>query len=81
MQHVRIGDDDVAVDPDCASCICWRIAIEGAGAYLQVADLVQGKQLGHLILGQRLGRKQVQRFGTATQHSIEYRQVVAQAFS
>ncbi len=78
VQHVRVGDHDVAVQADRLARIAWRIAIEGEGFHAQVAGAVELQQLGHLVLGQRLGREQVQRLGLALHRRADHGQGVAQ---
>ncbi len=78
VQHVRVGDDDVAVQADRLARVARRVAIEGEGFYAEVAGAVELQQLGHLVLRQRLGREQVQRLGTAGHRRGHHRQRVAQ---
>lgn len=81
VQHVRIAHHDVAMQADRLARIAGRVAIEGEGLDAQLAGAIQLQQLGHLILRQRLGRKQVQRLGTAGHRRTYHRQRVAQRFA
>ncbi len=78
VQHVRVGHHDVAMQADGLSCIAGRVAIEGEGLYAQIAGAVEFQQLGHLVLGQCLGREQVQRLGLVLHCRADHRQGVAQ---
>ncbi|MNV19673.1 hypothetical protein D3C71_1105470 [compost metagenome] len=80
VQHVRVGDHDVAVQADRLARIAGGVAVEGEGLHAQVAGAVEFQQLGDLVLGQRLGREQVQRLGLALHGGADHRQGVAQRF-
>ena len=78
VEHVGIGDDDVAGLADGLPCAYWCVAVVGVGLEvdLQLAD--QTVKLGQLILRQRLRRKKVERprLGVA-EHRLQDGQVVA----
>lgn len=78
VQHVRVGHHDVAMQADRLARIAGGVAVEGEGLHPQVAGAVEFQQLGHLVLGQRLGREQVQRLGLALHGGADHRQGVAQ---
>ena len=78
VEHVRIADHDVAVDADRLARIARGVAVEGGRAKPEAAGGVELKQFGHLVLGQRLGREQVQRLGTLLHRRGHHRQRVAQ---
>ena len=78
MQHVRVADHDVAMQADGLAGIARGVAVEGEGLQTQVAGLAQIQQLGHLVLGQCLGREQVKRLALARQRRGHHRQRVAQ---
>ncbi|MCZ7564158.1 MAG: hypothetical protein M5U08_10525 [Burkholderiales bacterium] len=78
VQHVRIGDDDVAVGAHGAARIARRVAVERAGAHAEAACGVQCEDLGDLVLRERLGGEEVERLGPAAERRIEHRQVVAE---
>ena len=61
MQHVGVADDDVAVQPYRLARIAGGVAVEGERAQAEIASAVEFEQLRHLVLGERLGRKQIQR--------------------
>ncbi len=61
VQHVGIRDDDIALGAHRDPRIPGRITIERIGTHAEVAGFVQLQDLGHLILGQRLRGKEVER--------------------
>jgi len=61
MQHVGVADHYIAVQPDRLARVAGRVAVEGESAHAEVAGRVEFQQLGHLVLGERLGREQVER--------------------
>ena len=65
VQHVGIAEHDVRARANRAPRILRRVAVVGVHADGLAADLAdraaQLVQLGHLILRQRLGRKQIER--------------------
>ena len=82
MQHVGVGDDDVAGGPDRAAGGGRRIAVVGKGLDVGVKRMDELLELVHLIGGQRLRGKQVQRAGVRLREDpVEHRQVVAQRFA
>ena len=83
MQHVGIGEGDVRPRANGSARVGRRVAIVGVHADVVGAlGADQGRervQLGHLILRERLGRKEVQRpRGRILQDGVEHRQVVAE---
>ncbi|KAG1605667.1 hypothetical protein G6F46_013575 [Rhizopus delemar] len=58
VQHVRVGDHDIAVQADSLARVAGGVAVEGEGFHPQIAGAVELQQLGHLVLGQCLGREQ-----------------------
>ena len=64
MQHVRVAEHDVRAVADRSARVLGRVAVVGEHAELERRlpgqPLGQAVQLGQLVLGQRLGRKQVQ---------------------
>ena len=83
VEHVRIAEHDMRTRADRPSRIGRRIAVVGVHADRligRVAELVdEAVDLGHLILRQRLGRKEIQRArGGVLKNGVEDRQVVAE---
>ncbi|KAG1470376.1 hypothetical protein G6F57_011813 [Rhizopus arrhizus] len=78
VQHVRVGDHDIAVQADSLARVAGGVAVEGEGFHPQIAGAVELQQLGHLVLGQCLGREQVQRLGLVLHRRADHRQGVAQ---
>ena len=81
VQHVRIADHHIAVQTDRLAGVAGRVAIKRERLDAKIAGLVQLQQFGHLVLGQRLGGKQVQRLGVLPQGRGKHRQRVAQRFA
>ena len=82
VQHVRVGDHDVAAGADGPPRRLGRVAVEGEGLDVgaQVGD--QAVHLQHLVLAQGLGRKQVQGPGLGlAQDGVQHRQVVAEGLA
>ena len=77
MQHVRIGDDDVAVRANGLPRIARCVAVERERAHAQIGGLVELEQLADLVLRQRLCREQVQRFRVIVHRGLQHREVVA----
>jgi len=69
------------VQPDRLARVPRRIAVEGKRLDAQLAGLVQLQKLGHLILRQRLGRKQIQCLGVLGHGRGDDGQGVAQGFA
>ncbi|MNS86437.1 hypothetical protein D3C72_1203430 [compost metagenome] len=78
VQHVRVGNHDVAMQADRLACIAGGVTIEGKGLHPEVAGAVELQQFGHLVLRQCLGREQVQRLGLVLHGGADHRQGVAQ---
>lgn len=78
MEHVRIGDNDMAGVADGAAGALGRIAVEGVN--LDITPHLRGDvpRFQHLVLRQRLGGKEVQRpgFGVDLGEMVQHRQVV-----
>ena len=69
MEHVRIGNHDMAAEPDRGSGISRRVPVIGKGGDRGVQRLDQGIQLMELVLGQGLGRKEIEGTGLGfTEH-------------
>ena len=82
MQHVRIGQDHMSAFACRLARIAGRIAVVGKNSKTIVEARRQIVQLGQLVLGQCLGREQVQRPRVGVfQNCVQYRQVVAQRFA
>jgi hypothetical protein len=78
VQHVRIGENDVAALPNRGARIGGRVAIVGEDAEAAVEPLAQIVQLGQLVLRERLGREEVERACVGIfEHRVQDRQVVA----
>ena len=83
VHHVGIAEDDVRARANGAARILRRVAVVGVHADRFAADVADRLrelvQLRHLILRERLGRKQIQRARRRLlQDAIENRQVVAE---
>jgi hypothetical protein len=78
VEHVRIGDDDVALGAHRLARIARRVAVEGAGANAEVARRVELEDLRDLVLRERLGGKEIERFRAALEGGVDDRQVVAE---
>ena len=83
VQHVGVGERDVGAGADRLARVGRRVAVVGVHADRLATGLADERrqlvQLGHLILRQRLGRKEVQRARRAVlQDRVEDRQVVAE---
>ena len=81
MEHVRIGHHDLGLSPDSCAVRRWRVAVIYAVTdFALVRD--QRCQLGCLILGQSLGRVEVERSRRAViKNCFDNGQVVAHAFA
>ena len=58
VEHVRVGDDDLAGGPDRRADRCRRVAVVGRGRDVQPGRRRQLAELGDLVLAERLGREQ-----------------------
>ena len=61
VEHVRVGDHDLAGRPDRRADRRRRVAVVGRGRDRQPGRRRQLAELGHLVLAERLGREQEQR--------------------
>ena len=78
VEHVGIGQHQVGPGPDRAAGVLRRVAVVGEHAHLG-HRLRQRLQLCELVLGQRLGREQVEDAGLRTlDERLQRRQVVAE---
>ncbi len=78
VQHVGIGQHHVRTLPNCAPRILRRVAVVGERAYLRSHGIHGRLKLVQLILGQRLGREQIQGARARIVHqTLQHRQVVA----
>ena len=79
MQHVRVGNDQPRAGADRAASGRGRVAVVGGHRQRQPRFPYQAVQLVALILGQRLGREQVQGAGVRVFDALlQDRQVVGQ---
>ena len=84
VQHVRVAQHQMRTFTDRAARILRRVAVVGKradrGVLLQ--PLGQRQQLGQLVLGQRLGREQIERAcRRIAQDGTEHRRVVAEGLA
>ena len=63
VQHVGVGDDDVAGLADRLAGADRRVTVVRVGLEIDLHLTDEAVKLGQLILRQRLGRKQVERSG------------------
>ena len=78
VQHVRVGDDDIALGAHGLARVAGRVAVERVRADTQFAGVVDFQNLRHLVLRQRLGGKEIERLRLVADGGVEHRQVVAQ---
>ena len=78
VQHVRVGDDDVAARAHGLSRIARRVAVERERSHAKVGCLVDLEQLAHLVLRESLRREQIQRLRLFAHRCLQHRQVVAE---
>ena len=50
MQHVGVGDHNIAVQPYCTPRIRWRIAVKRVGPHAQIGSTIEFEQLSDLVL-------------------------------
>ena len=81
VQHVGVGDHDIAAGAHRLACIAGRVAVESEGAHAQFTGFVERHQLRHLVLRQGFGGEHIQRLGFGLQRRLQHRQVVAQRFA
>ena len=78
VEHVGVGEHEVGPRAHRASRVLRRVPVVGVHAHVG-QRLGQLHQLGQLVLGQRLGRKQVEDARLGLLHEgLEHRQVVAE---
>jgi hypothetical protein len=78
VEHVGIADDDLCRLADFGTSLSRGVTVIGAGLEPQPESLAHRVQLCHLVLGQRLGGKQIERPRPwIGQQSVQHRQVVA----
>ena len=77
VQHVGVRHDDVAVRPHRLPRVARRVAVEGVGSDAEPAGRIQLEDLADLVLRERFGREEVERFRAARQRRVDDRQVVA----
>ena len=82
VQHVRVGQDDMALLADGLARVRGRVAVVGEHAEAVPQALREVVQFCELVLCQRLGGKQVEgaRVGVF-EHGVEHWQVVANRFA
>ena len=79
VEHVGVRQDDVAAGPDGPAGVLGRVAVVGEDADLLRQPPVDVVELGLLVLGQGLGREEVQGPRRRVLHDgVEDRQVVAE---
>jgi hypothetical protein len=61
VEHVGVRDDDVGAGADRLARVLRRVAVVGEGADVGAEGLDGRVQLGELVLGERLGREEVER--------------------
>ena len=61
VEHVRVGDHDLAGGPDGRADRGGRVPVVGRGEDRQAGCCSQAAELGHLVLPERLGREQEER--------------------
>ncbi len=82
VQHVGIGENDLAFFADSFAGIGGRVAIVGENAEAIVETLIQIVEFGKLVLCKGFGGEQVERAGVGIfQDGVQDRQVVAERFS
>ena len=78
VQHVGIGQHDIGALANRLARVLRRVAVVGEGADVGAHGIDGGLELVKLILGQRLGRKQVHGSRIRIpQQPVQHRQVVA----
>ena len=78
VQHVGVGDDDMARLPDRLPGAHRGVAVVGIGLEVDLHLPHEAMQLGQLVLGQRLGGKEIQRASfRIAQHRLQNWQVIA----
>ena len=58
VEHVRVGDHDLAGGPDGRADRCRRVTVVGRREDRQAGRGRKPAELGHLVLAERLGREQ-----------------------
>ena len=81
MEHIGVGDDDVTLRSHRLAGVSRGIPVEGTGANLQSAGLIELRYLRHLILRQGFGWKEIERLGFVAGRRVEHRQVVTQGLA
>jgi hypothetical protein len=81
VEHVRVGDHDVAPGTHGLAGIPRGVPIEGKGLDAERSRPIDLQELGHLVLCQRLGRIQVQGLAPFRQYLVENRKVVAESLA
>src|SRR4029077_10701179 len=82
VQHVRIGQDDVAFLANGSARIGGSVAVVGENAEAVFETLVEVVKLGELVLRKRFGPEKVQRAGVGIfERGVQNRQVVTKCFS
>jgi hypothetical protein len=79
VQHVRVRQHDVAAVADQRPPAGWRVTVVDVDLELDRQAAAECAELGQLILGQRLGREEVERAARGLlQESLQDGQVVAE---
>ena len=82
VQHVGVGDDHVGAGADGLAGVAGRVPVVGEGADVHAQRLDERVHLRELVLGEGLGREEVQgpRVGLL-EHGVEDGQVVAEGLA
>ena len=82
MQHVGVGDDHLTGAAYLGPVAALGVAVVGGAAEGRVHEGAKLAELAQLVLGQRLGGKEIERPRAARpEQAFEHRDVVAEALS
>jgi hypothetical protein len=82
VQHVRIGQDDVAFFADGPSRVGRCVAVIRENAKAIVEALVEVVEFSELVLRESFGREEVERAAVGVfERRVQYRQVVTESFA
>ncbi len=82
VEHVRVGDHDLAGGADRLADGRRRVAVVDARREVDACRLGEGTQAGQLVLSEGLGREQVERpRRRVVEHGLQHGQVVAQGLA
>ena len=71
MEHVRVRDDDVAVNADRLTCVVRRIAVKRVGPHTEFARTVELQQFSDLVLREGFRRKEVEGLRAFATHGFD----------